>query len=52
MIETPKITPVIILFCSMYVSQRVWWKRDMIMSPWTDIIRIISLLDFETVPYF
>jgi hypothetical protein len=26
MIETPKITPVIILLCSMYVSQRVWWR--------------------------
>jgi hypothetical protein len=27
---------VIILLCSMYVSQRVWWKRDMVMSPWTE----------------
>jgi hypothetical protein len=22
----------------MYVSQMVWWKRDMIMSPWTEAV--------------
>jgi hypothetical protein len=48
-----KMILVIILLCSMYVSQRVWWRVYMIMFPWTDIFRIIlKMLDIYLIDNF
>jgi len=46
MIETPKTMLDIILLCSMYVSQTLLRRKDMIMLPCTDIFRtILNMLD-------